>query len=593
MATQPNPQDPADARSSQVSVVSRFAADTPVTRPFIIYSDTDITGTATGSPNVESYCALASTSASRYRLNRADHNQIFAFTLTAQGTTRPAYCLDKFRDGPYGDVPYQSAPFETLFPDATARQKAMLAWLLANAYPIVSASDTFALAGVNSTEAPVLDNNDAYAAVQVAIWVLLGQIAPDEVEFLNCSGDGLHPKSPRLRAAVFNLLARAGAFADAPAAPQQTAGSACCRCCSSNIQCCSQPSPSTNANDPFLRFTGCPDEVRSLCGRLLVGPFMLNANLTGAIRITVEPICDCSGSFSAHFTDFCGNPLSAPQIGQEFYLAIRATGFCVCFHLNVSLTGTITRVLTMGPTSTALNYQPIGSALEDYEITRSTSLCVCISLGAADGGACSGSSGTGIYIQNNNNNNNNNNSSSTSSSSNSSAGGTVILPPGIGFLPFWCCPPWACDPAQPPYPPRPPYPPEPPYPPRPPRPPYPPEPPYPPRPPRPPYPPEPPYPPRPPYPPEPPCPPPPCCGCDSCRPPKPDCPPCRPEPPCPPPPCCGCDSCRPPKPDCPPCKPDPCRIVMDPCNPDPCWLPGGQRMTMSFPTIPQDENAHG
>ena len=175
-------------------------------RPFLIYEGSDITGTVDGNAGPESYCDLSYTSASRYRLNREDHNQIFQFFLTSQGNERLAYCLDKFADGPYGDVPYQSTTFESLFPNATARQKRMLAWILANAYPTVNTSDTFALVGVDDKASPALDDNDAYAVVQTALWVLLGQIAPDEVRFMDCATGGTHHKSARLRAAVLKLL---------------------------------------------------------------------------------------------------------------------------------------------------------------------------------------------------------------------------------------------------------------------------------------------------------------------------------------------------------------------------------------------------
>ena len=143
------------------------------THPFIVYPGTDVTGTATGQENVESYCSRPDTEASRYRLNRADHNQIFSFTLTALGTSKPAYCLNKFADGPYGDVPYNSNTFESIFPQLSQRQKNMLAWILANTYPETSREQTFSLVNVDAGQSPVLDNNDAYAAVQVAIWVLL------------------------------------------------------------------------------------------------------------------------------------------------------------------------------------------------------------------------------------------------------------------------------------------------------------------------------------------------------------------------------------------------------------------------------------
>ena len=81
-------------------------------------------------------------------------------------------------------MPYESRPFETLFPGATETKKKCWDGFLANTFPAVSAAATFALAGVDPTAAPVLDNNDAYAAVQVSLWVLLEQIALDEVNFL-------------------------------------------------------------------------------------------------------------------------------------------------------------------------------------------------------------------------------------------------------------------------------------------------------------------------------------------------------------------------------------------------------------------------
>ena len=37
------------------------------------------------------------------------------------------------------------------FPGATERQKEMFGWIMANAFPSVSANDTFALAGVDPT----------------------------------------------------------------------------------------------------------------------------------------------------------------------------------------------------------------------------------------------------------------------------------------------------------------------------------------------------------------------------------------------------------------------------------------------------------
>ena len=338
------------------------ALQVSLSRPFLIYEGSDITGTVDGNAGPESYCSLSYTGASRYRLNREDHNQIFQFFLTAQGSERLAYCLDKFADGPYGDVPYQSTTFESLFPNATARQKTMLAWILANAFPTVNASDTFALVGVDDKASPVLDDNDAYAVVQIALWVLLGQIAPDEVYFLDCTTGAPHPKSDRLRAAVLKLLELAGSYADAGTAGNSSIlGASTCTCSNELINCCNKGSIPGNPATPYLIFRGCPNEIRTVCGRVMVGPFRLLSNFNGQPAITIEPLCVCDDDFTATYVDFCGNPITLPTLNQEFYIALRMCSNSLCFRVKATLTGTITRVITMKPNSTALNYQPIGA----------------------------------------------------------------------------------------------------------------------------------------------------------------------------------------------------------------------------------------
>ena len=183
----------------------------------------------------------------------------------------------------------------------------MLAWIMANAFPVVSAAQTFALAGVDANASPVLDDNDAYAAVQVSLWVLLGQINIDEVYFLDCTTGEQHPKSERLRAAVLRLLELAGMYADSvlnPTAPVAAGSGECCK--TGEIDCCNTAAIPTDASEPYLVFSGCPDELRSVCGRLMIGPFLLRSNLTGPPEITIEPLCACREGFSASFADFCG-----------------------------------------------------------------------------------------------------------------------------------------------------------------------------------------------------------------------------------------------------------------------------------------------
>ncbi|MCD8169194.1 MAG: thioester domain-containing protein, partial [Clostridiales bacterium] len=349
-------------------------------RPFIIYPDSDISGTAGGNPNRENYCDLDTTSGSRYHLNRDDHNNIFQFfgnILTA--TNKPVYCLDKFADGPYNDVPYESRPFETIFPATTNRQKNMFGWIMANTYPAVSADATFALAGVDPAADPALDDNDAYAAVQVALWVLLGQISLDEVYFLDCGTGEPHPKSDRLRTAVLNLLRLAGEYADGAtdtSRPSPSSGTG--RCANAGINCCNKRTMPPDPGAPYFIFQGCPDEVRTVCGRMLIGPFKILSNFTGQPQITVTPFCSCGDDYSVTFMDFCGNPIADPAIGQEFYIAVRACQKQICLTVTASYTGTITRVISMEAQSTALNYQPIGTSFDDEPVTLTAELCLCV-----------------------------------------------------------------------------------------------------------------------------------------------------------------------------------------------------------------------
>ena len=438
-------------------------------------------------------------------------------------------------------MPYESRPFETLFPAATERQKEMLGWILANTYPAISADATFELAGVDAAASPVLDKNDAYASVQIALWVLLGQIDLDEVYFLDCTSGETHPKSDRMRTAVLEILRLAGEYVDSEPelpvlSPLSKPG-----CCGdrSVMNCCNRSTLSAERGAPYFVFQGCPDEVRTVCGRLLIGPFRVLSSFSGQPKVTVTPFCSCGEDYSVVFMDFCGNPISNPVIGQEFYLALRTCSKFVCFTVTASFSGTITRVVTMEAQSTALNYQPIGTSFDDVQVNLQAEVCVCVEYPVPDCYTSQEERGPqgqlGININNNNNNNNNNNLS------NIYGGGTNGYPLSFSCI-IPCYPGWGHG-LYPPYPlcPSKPYPPYPPCQPEsyPPESPYPPYPPYPPNPCSPkPCPPEPPYPPNPclskPCSPEPPCPPKPCPPCSLCPP--------RPCLPCPPKLCSTCPS---------------------------------------------------
>ncbi len=345
-------------------------------------------------------------------------------------------------------MPYRSQTFETLFPDATERQKQMLAWILANAYPTVSASQTFNLVGVDDTAAPPLDNNDAYAAVQVAIWVLLGQISPSEAVFLNCSDGACQSKIRQAESDCTASDRNGGSFCRYSCPARLLLSSGDRRLLPSGIYfiACNTGTIPSNPSESYLVFHGCPSEIRNVCGRVFVGPFSLRSSLTGTPILTIETFCDCGEDFSASFMDFCGNPITSPAVGQEFYIALRLVHNAMCFRVNASLSGTVTRVVLMDPTAeTTLNYQPIGATLEDYLVTTTASICVCIvnpsmhsSGSSGKGGICITNNNSNSTNNNNNNNNSNNNNNNNNNSSNNGGGNN-----GFPWFPpcFWGLPP--------------------------------------------------------------------------------------------------------------------------------------------------------
>ena len=66
----------------------------------------------------------------------------------------------------------------------------------------------------------------------------------------------------------------------------------------------------------------------------------------------------------------------------------------------------------MRPTSTALNYQPVGSSLEDENITVNASICICTTVAKDSSSEMCYPGGLRIdnYVNNNVNNNVNSNS---------------------------------------------------------------------------------------------------------------------------------------------------------------------------------------
>lgn len=340
--------------------------------PFRIYEGDAISATLSESDG--SFCDIAA--ASRYKLNLPVNASLFRFAATIANKTTPAYCLEKGAAGPKG-LPYQSASFESLFPSLSSKQKYAVSWLLANTYPVISSDETFALAGIDPAITPPLDDNDAYAAVQAALWWVLGQITPAQTVFLDCSTGQPHPKSERLQAAVRKLtqlsLACTNERALSPglsASPPSFSGP--------NLQCCGRGTLPGTPFEPYLLFDGCPDELRVASGRLLIGPFLLRSNLTELPIFSFDPVCACDKRFSALFVDYSGRPIDMPVVGQEFYLALRSPQRTLCFQITATIASHATQAFFMRDISgETRHHQHTGAAALQVPFRVSATLCIC------------------------------------------------------------------------------------------------------------------------------------------------------------------------------------------------------------------------
>ncbi len=117
---------------------------------------------------------------------------------TAQGSVSVlAYCLNSDLVGPISGDLYRLATFEEALPAITEFQRNQIQWLLRNSYPNISSAELFALAGIDQTTPPILNDLDAFAATQSAIWAPL--FPPGQtLTMVQCANTTLHPKSSKM-----------------------------------------------------------------------------------------------------------------------------------------------------------------------------------------------------------------------------------------------------------------------------------------------------------------------------------------------------------------------------------------------------------
>lgn len=326
-----------------------------------IHEGSDISGVVGGNT---SFCATHPDSA----YMSAYFGEIWNFYITYDnGEVQPVYCLEHGRRGPNGNT-FQSRPPEVALPDYTREQVDRMVWIIANSYPVMSANQLFTKAGVDLAVNPPLDANDAYAATQVALWSAVDP-PPDASmgwTFLDCSSRVAHPKSARLKQVVTYLYN--GAMAQAT----EHVTEALCR----RDGCCRSVSPGGG-----VQLTDCgSSELRPACGKLLYGP--LRVGSPSPFTLQLEAVCEpeCPRGFVS-LSDGCGQPITMPASGQEFYVALPEVTTPACYRLTIRVERTVVSVallfdLNQPPHPTRM--QTVGGTPIRFIRTDSASLCFCV-----------------------------------------------------------------------------------------------------------------------------------------------------------------------------------------------------------------------
>lgn len=318
------------------------------------YIGTDLRGIVSGGN--QNACAIYQ---SAYQSGAFEN--IFHFDIVYEGgQEQPVYCLEKGVRGAQGS-PYQSAPVSQCMGQLTRDQMAGINHVLANAYPAISMEEMFVCAGVNPKAAPELTNEDAYAAVQVAIWSIIDR--PENTEegwrFYDCVSGALHPKSARLKQTVESLYRAAQQDAMRPQPP--VALGAGCRC--------------VQVSDAVLADCG-PGEMREVCGKVLYGPLMVRA--PRAFELAIEPLCPSwrpNGFIT--FVDGCGRAIESPASGQEFYLSFPRGTPASCYRLTMTVPRTVVTVAVLCNTDAPPRLQAVAAVPEQSTQQVSGSICLC------------------------------------------------------------------------------------------------------------------------------------------------------------------------------------------------------------------------
>lgn len=382
------------------------------------------------------------------------------YGFTWNGQHLYGFCLDHTRNMPSG--PYANISMEAAMPRASRQVQLAVSFAIAQA-PLTITDDEGARELMEMLGAPCayeVNGYDIWGMVQATIWCLLGQGSPDTVHFENCPEGTASPgKLQCLDDAMNALYSMAFDYANGSLDCGEVSGAggaggvaqanfggcramaacggcgsgncgacggggnacttcggeegegfcparACCGCQAGKLFVCYTGGRNTDQSDTYLVFTGCVNDMREHCGRILLGPFMLDASNPGVPSLEIVP---CEGCPPVHLTltDFCGCRLETPpETGQEFYIAFQPPCIRYCFDLKASM-WTLASAVYYFRRPGANYLQPIGVPFEE-ERYRETSIHICIDL-TPPLPPPPPPPPVEIFLKNDNNNNNNNN----------------------------------------------------------------------------------------------------------------------------------------------------------------------------------------
>lgn len=326
------------------------------------YTAADIEGNVYGGNR--NYCAIPG---STYR--SVQFNNIWQLSIVyASGATQPVYCLEKGVKGPQGEA-YRSRPISQCLSGSTPQQQARVLWILANGYPAITAAQLFACAGVDQASAPALNDNDAYAAVQVAVFSVFNPPADKESswQFTDCTTGAIHEKSARLQKTVAYLYESAVERAGVRGAAAEARNA-------QSLSCCVPPTGCESVTVGSATLYNCgPGQLSRACGKVLYGPLMVCAAEMFELSIC-ETQPDGSRCGFITLSDACGGQIYEVASGQEFYLAFPPQAGCTCLQLSLMVNRTEASVAVLCDLDPQIHLQAVGAV----PIIRAVKDCECL-----------------------------------------------------------------------------------------------------------------------------------------------------------------------------------------------------------------------